>query len=500
MKRLFGMLCLLWLGAACAEPPPPAAPPPPPPAPAAAPQSAVSSIDRSQLPAPGPRVAWSPPTPHISTLSNEIRVWYTKWGSTPLVSLYAIFPRGTAVDPKAKAGLTYLTADMLDEGAGKRTSLDLSEELQRLATDYSASASVDYTLLSMNLLAENFAPSIDLLADMIRRPSFVPAEFKRRKDYFVAQAIANESNPRAAQQAALQDVLFGQGYAGTVDEGTKKSLSTITLADVKNQYKKVVAPEGLEFVVVGGIDEATVTKELERAFGDWKGKGKGNANPARRPLAEPSEEQGLYIVDFPDSAQSVLSVVRRAEGAKTENYFPAMVFNRSFGEAFTSRLNLNLREDKGYTYGARSSFQRFRDVGYFSLSAAVKSETTRASIDEMFKELNQVCGAKPITAQERDESVSGLLLGYPSRFERIASVGGSFASLAIFDRPVDWYHQWPGEVEGVTLEKANEIAKAYCDPSKFAIVLAGDRSKLEPTFTSLGRKVIGYDAQGHRLH
>lgn len=495
MKRLFGILGPLCLGVACAEPPPPAAPPPPPPAPTVTTPTGGSSIDRSQLPAPGPRVNWTPPTPHISKLSNNIRVWYTKWGSTPLVSLYAILPRGTAVDPKGKAGLTYLTADMLDEGAGKRTSLELSEELQRLATDYSASASVDYTLLSMNLLAENFAPSLDLLADMMRRPTFVPAEFKRRKDYFIAQAIASESNPRAAQQAAVQDVLFGQGYAGTVDEGTKKSLASIALAEVKAQYKKIVAPEGLEFVVVGGIDEETVTKELERAFGDWK----GQANPARRPLTEPSEEQGLYIVDFPDSAQSVLSVVRRAEGAKTENYFPAMVFNRSFGEAFTSRLNLNLREDKGYTYGARSSFQRFRDVGYFSLSAAVKSETTRASIDEMLKELSQVCGSKPITEQERDEAVSGLLLGYPSRFERIASVGGSFASLAIFDRPVDWYQQWPGEVEGVTLAKANEIAKAFCDPSKFAIVLAGDRTKLEPTFTSLGRKIVGYDAEGHRL-
>ena len=195
----------------------------------------------------------------------------------------------------------------------------------------------------------------------------------------------------------------------------------------------------------------------------------------------------------------MLSVVRRAEGAHTENYFPAMVFNRSFGEAFTSRLNLNLREDKGYTYGARSGFQRFRDVGYFELSAAVKSETTRASIDEMLKELNMACGSKPITAQERDESVSGMLLGYPGRFETISSVGGSFASLAIFDRPVDWFQTWPKAVEGVTLPTANKLAHEYCDPSKFSIVLAGDRAKLQETFSTLGRPVFAYDTQGKRL-
>jgi zinc protease len=494
MMRAFVAIAITLTLVGCGEPPEPLAPPPPPPAPADPKPAAGPAVDRSQLPAPDPVVVWAPPTPNVTTLSNGIRVWHAKWGELPVASLLVVIPRGSATDPKGKAGLAYLTADMFDEGAGKRSALELSEELQRLATDYSASASVDYTMLSMDLLAENFGPSVDLLADMVRRPRFDPAEFKRRKDYFIAQALASESDPRSAQDAAMANVLFADGYAGSVDEGTRTSLQAITATDVRNQYKNAITPDGVEFIVVGGIDQATVTKELERTFGDWKGQAKSKP----RELAEASTESGIYVVDFPGAAQSVLSVVRRAEGAQTENYFPAMVFNRSFGEAFTSRLNLNLREDKGYTYGARSTFQRFRNVGYFALSAAVKSETTRASIDEMLKELKLACGTKPITARERDESVSGLLLGYPGRFETISGVGGSFASLAIFDRPVDWYQTWPRAVEGVTLATANKLAHEYCDPSQFSIVLAGDRAKLQETFSTLGRPVVAYDAQGKR--
>jgi len=495
MKRARLLVTLALLGASCSDPPPPVAPPPPPPAPTSAVPATRSGVDRSQLPAPDPVVAWTPPTPNVSTLTNGIRVWHAKWGDLPVVSLLVVIPRGSETDPRGKAGLSYLTADMLDEGAGKRTTLELSEELQRLATDYSASASVDYTLLSMDLLAENFSPSLDLLADMVRRPRFDAAEFKRRKDYFIAQALASESDPRSAQDAVTLNVLFGDGYAGTVDEGTRSTLSTITLADVKNQYKNSVVPEGVEFVVVGGIDQAVVTQELERTFGDWKGQAKSTP----RELTEAGNKNGIYIVEFPGAAQSVLSVVRRAEGANTDKYFPAMVMNRSFGEAFTSRLNLNLREDKGYTYGARSSFQRYRDVGYFALSAQVKSETTRASIDEMLKELNLLCGSKLLTEQERNESVSGLLLGYPGRFERVSSVGSSFASLAIFDRPVNWYQTWPNQVEAVNLAQVNKLANEYCDPSKFSIVLAGDRSKLIETFASLDRPIVNYDAQGRMV-
>lgn len=495
MKNAGFAVALALLSAACSDPPHPIAPPPPPPEPAGSASAEPAGVDRSRLPAPDPVVAWAPPTPNISKLSNGIRVWHAKWGDLPIASLMVVIPRGSETDPKGKAGLSYLVADMLDEGAGTRSALELSEELQRLATDYSASASVDYTLLSMNLLAENLGPSLDLLADMVRRPRFDAAEFKRRKDYFIAQALATESDPRGTQNAAMLNVLFGEGYAGTVDEGTRTSLRAITLADVRNQYKNTLVPEGVEFVVVGGLDQAVVNQELERTFGDWK----GQAKTTRRELAEASTEHGVYIVDFPGAAQSVLSVARRAEGAKTEKYFPAMVMNRSFGEAFTSRVNLNLREDKGYTYGARSSFQRYRNAGYFAVSAAVKSETTRASIDEMLKELSMICGSKPLTARERDESVSGLLLGYPGRFERIASVGASFASLAIFDRPVDWYQTWPSAVEGVSLAQANTIAAEYCDPNKFSIVLAGDRSKLAGTLTTLNRPIVGYDTQGKRL-
>ena len=293
----------------------------------------------------------------------------------------------------------------------------------------------------------------------------------------------------------MLDVLFGDGYAGQINQGTKDTLKPIQYWDLKRHYKDLVTPDGVQFVVVGGIDQATAKSELAKTFGDWKGKSR--VTPKK--LVAPPKSHDIYMVDFPGAAQSVVTVVRRAPGVDAPDYFPAMVFNRSFGEAFTSRLNLNLREDKGYTYGARSGFQRYLEAGYLALSADVKSETTYPSIVEMLKELGDVCQARPITAEERDEAVNGLLLGFPGEFERIDSTAYGYATLAIDKRPVDWFQKWPSNVNAVDVQAANDAARRYCNPADYSVVLAGDRSKLEEDLAKLGRKIVGYDRQGKRL-
>ncbi len=209
--------------------------------------------------------------------------------------------------------------------------------------------------------------------------------------------------------------------------------------------------------------------------------------------------RGIYFVDFPGTTQSALSLARRAAPENAPEHFPAMIFARAFGEAFTSRLNLNLREDKGYTYGARASFNRWKDAGYFALGASVKLETTRASIDESLKELREVCSTRPLTAKERDEAQGGLLLGFPARFESGEQVAKQLADLPLYGRPDDWLERWPSRVKAVTLVQANQVAKSYCDPNEFVIVIAGDGAVVEPTLEGLELPVTYYDAQGNKL-
>lgn len=484
---LFGVVL-----AACARPPEPIEPAPPvTPAPQAA-EAVPAGPDRSSLPEPGPRPVWAPPEPTTFRLGNGIRVWHIERGSVPLCSLELIFPRGSATDPPAKAGLTELTVDMLDEGAGAYDALSLSEELGKLATDYRADVDVDYVSLSMNLLTQNFEASVALLADIVRRPAFVPAEFERRKEQHLAQALSAESEPSHARRVLLYRALFGEGYAGNLPSGTGATLKRIALNDVKAQFSKLIAAEGVEIVVVGSVDKERVERVLEKSFGDWTGK----ASVAVAPVAPPRGKASVHLVPFPGAAQSALGVIRRGPTASSDTYFSEEVYNRSIGGAFISRINLNLREDKGFTYGAFSMFRRFRNAGLYGVFTDVRTDTTRASIDEIFKEFASVCEGRPLTSQERDDAVNGLLLGFPADFESIGDVAGRIATLPIYSRPVDWYKLWPERVQSVTTEAANEVGRRYCDPAEYDIVVAGDRDKVEPAVASLGRSLLVYDAQG----
>jgi predicted Zn-dependent peptidase len=454
----------------------------------------VALPDWTRLPGAGGKVQWAPPTPTMTKLSNGIPVYHLKQGPTPLVGVVLLMPRGSATDPKGKAGLTGLTIDMLDEGAGDQSALEISEELQRLGADYGARTDVDHVMLSMNVIAESFAASVKLLANIARKPTLSAAEFNRRKDQRLADALSAEKEPTYGRDLVMRKVLFGDGYGAELAFGTRTSLKRLTLADVKTHFGKLVAPESAAFVVVGGIEAEAAQSALEQSFGDWKGA--AGIKPAALASAKP--EPALYFVDYPGASQSALVFARRSEGQGTAEYFPSLIFNRAFGGAFTSRINLNLREDKGYTYGARSGFQRWRDAGYFSVATSVKAETTRASIDEVVKELSQVCDARPIDKGERKEAVEGLLLGFPANFEAISDVASQFSSLPLYDRSIDWFSRWPEQVTGVTVDHAVSIASKYCDPKEFIIVVAGDRKALAPTLGS-DRPIRFYDAQGKRL-
>jgi zinc protease len=451
--------------------------------------------DRSKLPEPSKPRSWAPPVPQSWRLRNGIRVWYLEQGPTPLVTLMLVGLRGSATDPAGQAGLTELTADMLDEGAAGLTALQISERLQELATDYTAAADVDPVLLIMHLLADTFEPSAQLLGDMVLRPEFPKAEFDRRKQQRIAEALANESQPSWARAVALRRVLFGDGYASELSSGTRRTLGNLTLRRVKAHYRKLFAPDSVQFVVVGGVAAELVRQALEAAFGDWK----GQAGAAEAPLSAEEPRGIVAIVDFPEATQSVLAVARRAEGAASPDYFPELVYNRELGGAFSSRLNLNLREDKGYTYGARSLFRRWRDAGYFGLFADVQTAATRASVDESVREVADFCRDRPLTTEQRDEAVSGLLLGFPGRFERVSTVAARFSTLPVLGRPADWFARWSARVQAVDLAAANRVARKYCAPDQYVVVIAGDRKSIEPQLEGVGQSIVHYDAQGNRL-
>ncbi len=493
MKRIvcLGALALLGLSGCTKNEAPPVAAQPPIIAPAPPEESQLP--DRSKLPDPAPAPNWTPPAPQISQLSNGVRVWFVEQGPTPLVTVMVIFPHGAATDPPGKAGLTELTADMLDEGLKGMTALDIADELKNLATDYGPQVDVDNTSFYMNMMVDTLDPSLALLARFLRESTLPREEFDRRREHRIAAALAGESEPSTVRSIVLRRALFGHGYNGSIARGTRPTLGAITLRDVQRHYADLIAPEGMEIVVVGGTKSDVVRPLLEKYFGSWQGKPRVK-DAARE---EVPTRHAVHLVDFPNAAQSALVVATPAPGHGDPDYFPALVFNRSWGGAFTSRVNLNLREDKGFTYGSSSAFQRYRDGGMFVMAAKVKTDTTRASLDEVFKEVSDVCGTRPLTSEEREEAVGGLLLGFPGRFQTINNVAWAFSSLPMYGRPIDWFERWPERVRGVTLEAANAVAKKYCDPKAWEVVLIGDHAKVEPTLEGLGMPLVVYDPQGN---
>jgi zinc protease len=449
----------------------------------------------ASLPTPKPAPAWTPPQATKTTLTNGLTVWQMGGATAPLVSIHLMLPTGGATDPPGKAGLTLLAADMLDEGAGKMSALELSDKLGELATDFEAQAGVDYVLLSMDGIAENLQENLRILADIVRRPLLSPAEFDRRKKHHEATALASREDPSASRSKAIGRILFGTGYAGSSPSGTLSTIESITLADVKKQVARMTIPDGAHLTIAGAIDPETTLQTIEGVFGDWKGKW----TPPATQVKAPDSETRAYVIDFPGATQSVLGVVTQAGSDDDPNYFAEEVMNEKLGHSFTSRINMNLREDKGYTYGAFSVFRRYRKAGYFGIVTNVKSETTGDSIREIQAELAAVCKDRPLTQKERDEAVEGLLLGFPLQFDEVSSLGLRLVTLPIHGRPVDFWSTWPERIRDVSTERANEAAKPFCDLSRYQIVVAGDASSTTQQLQALGMPVSLLDRDGNPL-
>ncbi len=483
-------LGLVLSSGACA--PKPLAPTPGPATPASAPSPSVDAR-YAELPAPLPRPEFNAPTATRTQLNNGLSVWHMKQADTPLVSIHLMLKTGSSSDPKGKEGLSVLAADLLDEGAGKLTALELSDALGELATDYSSSAGVDYVLLSMSALAENLEPSLALLADIVQKPRLERAEFERRREHHVATALSSRDDPRDARGRALATALFGAGYAGRPPSGTVDSLKSITHLDVKAHAKALTVPEGAHVILAGGVQQSVGHALVERYFAGWSGKTK-----AQEPrLHDEPEGRVAYVIDFPGATQSSLAVARRAGADGDPNYFAEEIMNDRLGGSFTSRINMNLREDKGYTYVAQSVFKRYHYAGYWGIFSDVISEATAASVKEIFGELGGVCTNRPFSDGERNEAVEGMLLGFVMDFAETESVGLRLASLPLRDRPVDFWSTWPEQVAAVTTARANEVAQPYCDLAQFSVVAAGDAQILTPQLQALGLRIVAMDRDGH---
>ncbi len=454
-----------------------------------------SGPDRSKLPDPMGTTNWTPPEVQQWTLKNGLAVWLLEVHEAPLVSLRVVTTHGAATDPVDKAGVASLMVDMMDEGAGDRSALALSEAFQLLATDYGGQAYTDGLVFTLEMLADNVEASLKLFSDVLLRPQFSQKEFERRKAQRIASALAQEASPAYGATAVRRRVLFGTGYGGQLTGGVRQSLEGITLDDLKGRYEGLVKPKGGTIIIVGDTTKTAINALLESTLGEWT----GAPSLAVASATPQSNLNAIYAVDYPGSAQSVISLARPTAGTDAEDLFATLVFNKQFSGGFTGRVNMNLREDKGYTYGARGGFERLQKAGSYKIGAKVKRDTTRKSLDEIIKELAWVSGDKPLTEKELNAGKGGMIKSFPGRFERMSSVAGQLVRLVVDGYSPDWYAAWPKRVNEIDLETARSAGTKYTDSTGFAIIVAGDLSKIGESLKGLGRPIKLFDAQGNAL-
>ena len=452
------------------------------------------AVDRRQLPPLGPEPAFRFPEMRRRTLGNGLRVWTIEHHAVPLVSFLALLPLGAAADPDDRPGLAAMTSDMLDEGCGSLNAIELHDTLGRIGGHLESEIGSDATILTLSCLVRHADKAAGLLADMLVRPRLEQRDFDRVRELRLNRLVQlRDMAPALADRIFTQQLYANHPY-GHLPIGTEGSLRGMALRDVRGFHEAMFVPSRLTVVAAGDASHEALADAVEAAFGGWS----TSAHAVERVTdptafaapAAPSDR--LVIFHRPAAAQSELRIGHVAVPRSTPDYHALLVLNMVLGGQFVSRMNMNLREDKGYTYGARTSFEFRRAAGPFALHASVQSEHTVDAILEVLDEIEAIRGPRPVTRQELETGRAGLTRGYPRSFETAEQISRGVAQLALYGLPDDYFTTFVPKVLAVREEDVTRVARTHIDPARLLTVIVGDREKVVP---SLPRLNIGQAAE-----
>ena len=437
--------------------------------------------DRSKPPAIGPAPALKLPPIEKRTLSNGLQIQVMGVHKVPTVHIELAIRTGSGADPAGKFGLASLTADMIDEGAGSRSALEISDAIDYLGAQLSTAGGVDATFVELHVPVARLADALPVMADVVMRPTFPDAELKRLREERLASLLETQDDPEQLIQVAFPRIVYGtQHRYGSPFIGTAATLKAFTTADLKAFHQAQFNPANAVLTVAGDVTADSVMPLLEKAFGAWK---TGSSKPAPVPAASQLTARHVYLIDKPGAAQSQVRIGWIGVPRSTPDYFPLRVLNTVLGEAFTSRLNNNLREVHGYAYGASSRFDMRLGAGPFYATAGVQSDKTAEAVKEFFNELTRIHDLVP--AEELEKAKNYLALLMPRSFETTRGTSDALTQAWIYDLPADYYTTFADRVKAVSAADVKRVADKYIQPDKFAIVIVGDRKSIEPGLKAL---------------
>jgi predicted Zn-dependent peptidase len=449
---------------------------------AAATLTAQQAPDRARPPQPGPPAPLKLPAIQKQRLSNGLPVWIVETHEVPVAQVNLVVYSGTANDPPGKFGVASLTAAMLEEGAGARSALELADAIDYLGADLGATSGIDSSAVRLHVPVARLAEALPIMADVALRPTFPSDELERQRQQRLTALLQGRDDPPTISSVAFARILYGRVHRyGTPQSGTAETIKTFTPDDLRAFYVSAFRPENATLLAIGDFTADKVMPLFEKSFGTWKAT--AAAATEKLPAVEQAAARQIYLIDKPDAPQSQIRIGWIGVPRSTPDYFPLTVTNTILGGSFTSRLNNNLREVHGYSYGAGSSFDMRADAGPFFAAAGVQTDKTAEALKEFFNELEAIL--KPVPQDELARAKNYVALRFPSAFEATGDISRRLEDMLVYRLPEDYFAKYVQNIQGVTAADIQRVAQKYIQPARFTVVVVGDLKVIEPRVRAL---------------
>jgi zinc protease len=451
---------------------------------------------RAKVPGAGPASKLTLPTPTSFKLANGLTVMLVEQHNLPVVAANLVTLSGSEANPVNKPGLAAFTADMLVEGTKNRSALKLAEDTDRIGAVLDSASASDLSQVGIRSLTRTTEHAFSLLADVVLNPAFDPKEVERIRNHRLTEILQEKDDPSTLARKTSYLALYGPKHPyGYLESGTEAGMKSITRDELVRFWQSGYTPGNSALVIAGDINQLAAKNLAERYFGRWT----GSATKHDPPKVTDTARRGILILDKPDAPQTALRFATVAAPRSSKDYVPLEVMNFALGGLFSSRLNMNLREAHGYTYGSFSAFLYRRAPGPFITVANVRTDATAPAVKEVFHEIEGMRTA-PVKPEELTMAKGAFSQSLAGRFETTAQTAATTAELFVYDLPLNYYSTLPGKIDVVNAGDVQRVASAYLRPESMVVVAVGDRVKIEPELKKLNVAPVSLrDYEGNEL-
>lgn len=448
----------------------------------------MSRVDRSRLPVPGVDPPFRFPRIITRTLANGLELRAVRHASVPVAAMVLLVPGGSSVDPPQAHGLVSMTAGLLDEGSRGQSALDIADRLARIGGDLDLDAGVDAVVVGLTTLDRFFDRGLELIHEIVTAPNLANDDFNRIRNLRLERLRQMRDHAGALADRAFARIVYGSHPYGHLSLGSEEAVTAMTVDQARELHAAMFVPSGSTLVIVGDRAEEDLLDRAAAMFDPWRAAASAlridRDNALARPPARPSLPLG--VVPRPAAAQSELRIGHACAPRSTPDYHTLLVLNTILGGDFVSRLNLNLREQKGFTYGVRTGFSLRRGIGPFVMQTSVGTDVTAPAIVESLAEIGAIREARPASGEEVAAAIATLSKGYPRGFETAGQVARSVAQLALHHLPDTYFEEFVPRLSQVTPDEVTAAACKYLEPEKLATLVVGDLDKIHGSLTGLG--------------